>query len=361
MGGIPRSVSPARRFPAWQTMVLVLAVVTVAAPAFAPAPAAAGTTVAEEVAKALGLCWNGEFDQSLALASSLLERDDLEADDRVAVYSALSSIHYSMGKQHAGQAFAYLEKIRELDPCLASLPSDFWTKPLREQWYRALQANGQLVCATTASPEIRTVAVMEFDNYSAGKYQEELGFLTKGLSDFFEADFRELGGLKVVERDKIDFVLKEIMMAKEGLVDESTAVKAGKLLGAQIMIFGSVMQTDGKNARMLVKAVKVETSEILATAERKGKPDFFAMQEELVKDLAGKLDIAISPAAEQQIEANGSDNGDAAGQYAKGLYHVDRYEYAKAYDCFKRAYELDNTYAEAKHKMDIYRPLALSS
>ncbi len=203
---------------------------------------------------------------------------------------------------------------------------------------------------------------MDFDNYSTGKYQEKLGFLTKGLSDAFEADFGELHDLKVVERDKIDFVLKEIMMSKEGLVDESTAVRAGKLLGAQIMVFGSVVQTDDKHARMMVKAVKVETSEILATAERKGKPDFFAMEEELVTDLAQKLNLAINPEIEHRIESNGTRNNEPPPDlYAQGLYYVDHYEYAKAYDCFKKAYDLDDTYSDAKKKMDIYRPLALSS
>jgi len=44
--------------------------------------------------------------------------------------------------------------------------------------------------------------------------------------------------------------------------------------------------------------------------------------------------------------------------YAKGLEYMDRYDYKKAYDFFKQAYELDNTFVEAKRKMDIYRPLA---
>jgi len=317
--------------------------------------------VTDQVAKALNLWRNGELDQSLAITSSLLDRSDLSTEDRISIYSALSTIHFSMGKTHLEEAKAYLEKIRELGPCYSDLPFEFWAKPLREYWYRVLQTNNQLSCGGGEATGVRTVAIMEFDNYSTGKYQEELGFMAKGLSDAFEADFGALNCLKVVERDKIDFVLKEIMMSKEGLVDESTAVRAGKLLGAQIMIFGSVMQIDSKNARMLVKAVKVETSEILATAERKGKPEFFEMEAELVKDLAKKLDIAINPEAEKVMDSNGSASTDAASLYAKGLYYVDHYEYAKAYDYFKQAYALDSAFTEAKNKMDIYRPLATSS
>ncbi|MBK8167214.1 MAG: hypothetical protein IPK64_14835 [bacterium] len=320
----------------------------------------AAPSVAEDVARALTLNAELEFDRALALARPLLERKDLTDADRIAVYSALSTIHYSMGKKHHAEAFSFLEKIRELGPCLIDLPAEFWNKSLREQWYRTLQAKQQLTCVETEAG-LRTVAIMEFDNYSTGKYQDELGFVAKGLSDFFESDFRQLDGLQVVERDKLEFVLKEIMLTKEGLVDEATAVRAGKLLGAQIMIFGSIMQLDAKNARMLVKAVKVETSEILATAERGGKPEFFGMQKELVSELAKKLEIVINPQAEQRLDASGPANADAGTLYSRGLDALDRYEYADAYEFFKRAWELDQTFAEAKAKMDIYRPLALSS
>jgi hypothetical protein len=127
------------------------------------------------------------------------------------------------------------------------------------------------------------------------------------------------------------------------------------------MVFGSVMQMDGKNARMIVKAVKVETSEIIATAERTGKPEFFAMEKELVRELAGKLDLKLNTEAEKRLKASNTEDTDAAGLYSRGLYYVDKYEYAKAYDYFKQAYEADAKFADAKKKMDIYRPLAMSS
>lgn len=340
--------------------VATLLALVAALPADSADNASAADPVVRQVAEALVLNAEMKCEEALALLTPMTERKDLTSQDRIGLYSALSTVHYSMGKNHHNQAFAYLDKIRELDPCLVHLPAEFWCKPLCTQWYRTLQATQQLTCPDNA-PGLRTVAIMEFDNYSTGTYQEELGFLAKGLSDAFEADFRDLEGLKVVERDKIDFVLKEIMMSKEGLVDESTAVRAGKLLGAQIMVFGSIMQLDGKNARMLVKAVKVETSEIMATAERTGKPDFFTMQKELAKDLARKLDIAINPQTEEILNANGPANNDAGALYARGLDSLDHFDYAKAYEYFKQAYELDGTYSEAKAKMDIYRPLAMSS
>ncbi len=48
---------------------------------------------------------------------------------------------------------------------------------------------------------------------------------------------------------------------------------------------------------------------------------------------------------------------DAARLYSLGLKYMDEYQYEKAYDYFKKAYEKDNSFAEAKRKMEIYKPL----
>jgi hypothetical protein len=36
---------------------------------------------------------------------------------------------------------------------------------------------------------------------------------------------------------------------------------------------------------------------------------------------------------------------------------MDEYQYEKAYDYFKKAYEKDPSFTEAKRKMEIYKPL----
>jgi hypothetical protein len=124
------------------------------------------------------------------------------------------------------------------------------------------------------------------------------------------------------------------------------------------MVFGSISQFDSREARMLVKAVKVETSEIIATVTKEGKPDYFKMQKELVKELAEKLDITLNKETVEFIDESGTESADAAALYSQGLFYMDQYDYKKAYEFFKRAYDKDNSFTEAKRKMDIYRPLA---
>ncbi|UCG62394.1 MAG: hypothetical protein JSV52_03665 [Candidatus Zixiibacteriota bacterium] len=329
--------------------------VTVAAAAVVSAQEEA--TVADQLAEALNFYADLEFDKGISLARELLDRDNLTAKDSIAIFETLSIITYAKGEDYLRQSVEYLEKISKIGPCVTHLPQEIWPKELRDNWYKLLKDMNKLACEQTGPTEITTIAIMEFDNHSIGEYQEKLGHLAKGLADFFEHDFGKISTLRVVERDKIDFILKEIELQQSGAVDVATAVKVGKILGAQLMVFGSITQLDDKNTRMVVRAVKVETSEIVASVDKEGKPNYSKMEKELVKELAGILDIQLSDEIGKMIEQGGTGSLDATTLYSMGLEYMDRYDYKNAYEHFKKAYELDNEFVEAKRKMEIYRPL----
>ncbi len=320
--------------------------------------AQADSTTAARLAEALKYYSSLDFDKGLAIATDQLNRKDLAPQDSIAVYEVLSIITYAKGEDYLKKAVDYLNRISQIGPCVVPLPHDMWPKELRDKWYELLKAKSALACNEPASPKVKTIAIMEFDNYSVGKYQQELGLLSKGLADFFEHDFSKISALKVVERDKIDFVLKELEMQKSGMVDAAAAVKVGKILGAQIMVFGSITQMDDKNTRMIVRAVKIETSEILASVDKEGKPDYCKMEKELVDELAKQLNIEVNDQTRGLLQEGGTRSLDATTLYAKGLDYMDKYDYKNAYDCFKKAYDMDNSFIEAKRKMEIYRPLA---
>ena len=316
--------------------------------------------VSERLASAIAHYNELDFDKGITVANDLLNSGKLASRDSIAVYAVLSMLLYGKGEEFVNKSFGYLEQMADIGPCKLQLPYDFWPQELRDHWYKVARARNALVCPEGGDREIRTIAIMEFDNFSVGKYQEELGFITKGLADFFETDFAKISDLKVVERDKIEYLLKELELAKAGAIEASTAVQVGKMLGAQIMVFGSITQLDGKNTKMLVKAIKVETSEIIASVEAEGKPDYFVMEKNLVKDLAKQLNLILNKETEALLDAGGTQSYDAATLYSKGLYFTDRYDYKQAYEHFKKAYEMDSNFVEAKKKMEIYRPLAAS-
>ncbi len=320
-------------------------------------PPSTGSAISDHLAKAVDHYIDLEFDKGLGITNDLLSRNNLTANDSIAIYEIKSIITYAKGQTFKREAYGYLKRISDIGPCLILLPREIWPAELSDHWYELCNDKGMLVCQKEVDPEIQTIAIMEFDNFSVGKYKEELGDLSKGLADFFEYDFSRFSSLKVVERDKIDFILRELELAEAGKIDPATAARVGKMLGAQLMVFGSITQLDKKNARMVARVVKVETSEIILSADTEGKPNFIKMEKELVKDLAEQLSILITKETDMAIMESGTEDMDAAKLYSIGLKYMDKYNYVKAYDYFKQAYDKDNTFTEAKRKMEIYKPL----
>lgn len=73
---------------------------------------------------------------------------------------------------------------------------------------------------------------------------------------------------KVVDRKSLDAVQKEAKFQYSGDVDDNSAVSIGKLIGANVVITGSVGGT-GATRRVRAKALNVQTSEILAMASER--------------------------------------------------------------------------------------------
>jgi len=341
----------------WPVCLILLALGLSLATAV-PTVAQEDASLSAKLAEALDHRIYGRFDEGIALANELLERENLSDQDRIAVFEVLSIIYFSKGEEYYNKSYEYLQQISGIGPCVIKLPHDIWPKGLRRQWYSMASAKDALTCPDTMDTGIKTIAVMPFDNNSIGKFQEELGALGAGLASFFQYDFSKISSLTIVERDKIDYILEEQKLSESGMVDQATAIKAGRILGAQLMVFGSFTQIDNKQTRVVVRAVNVETSEIIASVSDEGKPDYFSLEKSLVEKLCNELNIKLTGQDKQLINLGGTESLDATTLYSRGLEFEDQYDYKNAYDLFKQAYDLDQNFAEAKRKMDIYRPLA---
>lgn len=119
---------------------------------------------------------------------------------------------------------------------------------------------------------------------------------TKGLGEEIAATLTDglarSGKVRVVERKRLQLILEEIKMSAYGLVDERTAVQAGRLLGANALVLGSFLKF-GDTVRINIRVVKTETGEVISTERAAGK--FAALF-----DLAEKLAAGIVPRLESR-------------------------------------------------------------
>jgi len=92
-----------------------------------------------------------------------------------------------------------------------------------------------------AQAKIR-VAIWDFENHSdTATFADKVGPAARNQIDTeFSEDKTLSSKFSVVERDKLNLVLKEQNLAATGAVDPATAAKVGRLLGVQYIILGAV-------------------------------------------------------------------------------------------------------------------------
>jgi TolB-like protein len=147
-----------------------------------------------------------------------------------------------------------------------------------------------------------TVAIMSFNNGSFGKDAKDYDGLSKGIPDFLITDMSGNTAIRVIERDQVQKLVDEQKLVTGGQVDKETAVKVGKLLGAQHMIFGVYMTDPKGNFRIDARAVNVETGEIEHVERVDDKADNIMTS---VGTLASKLNTGMKlparPAATRRV------------------------------------------------------------
>ena len=186
----------------------------------------------------------------------------------------------------------------------------------------------------------KTLAILPFENNSVSE-PERYEPLSRGLAAMLITDLQKSGTtVKIIEREKIQALLKEVALSQSGSVDKETAVRVGRILGAQTIAFGSFMVLMDQ-VRIDVRIVKVETSEMLMAESIMGRSsDFIGLQQNLARQIGRSLRIALRPPA----VAGGSDIS-AALYFSQGLDAVDRGDKEEARRLFDQAIALDRNYA----------------
>jgi curli biogenesis system outer membrane secretion channel CsgG len=173
--------------------------------------------------------------------------------------------------------------------------------------------------ATAQKPRI---AVLGFENNTSNAFfGDKLG---AAAADEMTTQLVKTGEFTVIERRQIEAVLAEQKAGQSGVIDPATAARVGKILGAQLVIVGSITKfsIDKKSAgigRFAVsasyaeaesnidaRAINTTTAEILLVADGEGKKRFGGAG---YKDInferdfdAGIAQEALRPAIENSVK-----------------------------------------------------------
>lgn len=156
----------------------------------------------------------------------------------------------------------------------------------------AMLAALPMTARSAASQDVRpTVAVLYFDNNSIGRDAADYAGMGKGVADLLITDLSAAANVRVVERERIEALLQEQNLAKQGQIDPATAVRLGRILGARHMITGGFMSA-GERMVLTARAFDVETGQIVNTQKvTQAGDDVLALIGELSNRLTTSLKL----------------------------------------------------------------------
>src|SRR5918912_3420826 len=89
-----------------------------------------------------------------------------------------------------------------------------------------------------------------------------LAALGYGLADLLVTDLSRSARLQVVDRIRMDALLREVRLAEAGRVDSATAPRVGRLVAARQLLLGALSELPGGQLRIDARIADVATGEL---------------------------------------------------------------------------------------------------
>lgn len=297
------------------------------------------------------LLQSGDLDGAIKTCSEVAEDASANKEQLKEALRLLGRAHLLNAEEEPARET--MANLIQLEPPVVELPEDEYP-PLRTVYYEVRKELSDSY-EIERNPGVHTMAIMGFTNTSLDD-KERYDPLEWGIASMLIGSLSGATELKVVERERLKWILDEHSLQSDpAIVDQSTAVRMGKLLGAQTMLFGSITVM-GKRMRVDARLVNVETSEVMMTAHVAEEPDdFLKILDDLSLKIATELSIVLADLEEEP--GSRTKSLDAQLSYSQGLVLIEEESYDMAYAKFMEALEYDPDFVKAKHKAVSISPL----
>ncbi len=136
----------------------------------------------------------------------------------------------------------------------------------------------------TESQLVPTAAVLNFEARSRQASNDQVG---KSVGELLFVKLLESGCVDLVERAELNKALDELHLSAVGMTSQDSQLKLGQLIGAKILITGSIFEASGKRYAV-AKIIGTETSRVKGCSVS-GMGDYV----ELVPSLAEKIQAVL--------------------------------------------------------------------
>ena len=149
----------------------------------------------------------------------------------------------------------------------------------------AAPAVAESVSEEIANPKEIPVAIASF---SSAANVRDADTVRRALSDGLINALSQSAGIRVVERERIAEALQDLRMISEGMIDQSTAVRLGNMVGARVIVTGNILQMDDELV-ITARLINTETSELVATRANGPRGSLLAVADKLAAGVAERL------------------------------------------------------------------------
>jgi TolB-like protein len=174
----------------------------------------------------------------------------------------------------------------------------------------------------------------------------QLAWLRKGLSDMLITDLSQAPEIQIVQRERLEEIVREQALQAGGRIDDKAAVRLGRLTGATVILLGSATLV-GETLRLDAHLLSVERGTVFGATFVEGRTaELLSLEKQLAARLLTLLRLKQSvhlpakPASEPNVLK-------ATGAFYEGLDAADRGDIGKALEKFETAIGQDPKYAEA--------------
>lgn len=201
------------------------------------------------------------------------------------------------------------------------------------------------------------IAVMRFDNggsHGPDAEAEDYDALEVGLQQMLLTELSQNPELRVVERGRLNELVREQGLAEEGTVDPATAARLGRVVGARYMVIGSFTDVFG-TMRVDLRVLDVETSEVLSTAgNQKPRTELLGLLVELADRVSTSVDLPPLPKAVRKEREKKATTVPPEGitQYSHALMLIDEGFREEGLESLERVVERFPDWQEARQVYD---------
>lgn len=177
--------------------------------------------------------------------------------------------------------------------------------------------------------------------------------LAYGLADMLMTDLARSGQVIVVERSRIDALLREMQLVRAGLVDSTNAPRVGKLMGARRLVVGAL--NDRGNGELGIDTRVANTADgtiTSAVSARTPLASILDAEKVLAYRLFEEMGVTLTPGERAAIEQRPTGSTAAFLAFSRGVRDEAFGQYASAAANYRAAVAVDPSFGVARARIE---------